>query len=131
MDLQEIAALRNAASSGNVFWNDGTSFYRVKSVPVAPVDHAKNGMPEFIAYINQPRNPGACVALENVEISEFVSMSPIATVDYKSTKELIDMLPELPQRQDSTNEQLKDLYAVATRLGLYDAGDAVRRLAGF
>jgi len=32
-------------------------------------------------------------------------------------------IPELPQRQDSLNDQLEDLIAVANRLGMYDASD--------
>jgi hypothetical protein len=44
---------------------------------------------------------------------------------------MIDLqkLPCLPQRQDSTSDQLTDLIAVANRLGMYDAADAVTQLA--
>ena len=35
-------------------------------------------------------------------------------------------IPELPQRQDSLNDQLEDLIAVANRLGMYDASDFLR-----
>jgi len=35
-------------------------------------------------------------------------------------------IPELPQRQDSTQAQLQDLRAVAERLGMYDAADLLR-----
>ena len=43
-------------------------------------------------------------------------------------EEAMDMsnVPELPQRQDSTYEQLKDLYVVANKLGMYDAADSVK-----
>lgn len=33
---------------------------------------------------------------------------------------------QLPQRQDSTVDQLKDLQQVANRLGLYDAADFLK-----
>ena len=41
---------------------------------------------------------------------------------------MVDMskIPELPQRQDSTYEQLKDLYVVANKLGMYDAADFIK-----
>lgn len=40
--------------------------------------------------------------------------------------ETLKSVPSLPQRQDSTNDQLRDLRAVATRLGMYDAADYIR-----
>lgn len=36
-------------------------------------------------------------------------------------------LPRQPQRQYSTDEQLRALYIVANRLGLYDAADAITK----
>lgn len=45
------------------------------------------------------------------------------------TQELMKLIPELPQRQDSSEAQLRDLLAVANKLGLYDAADAIRALA--
>jgi hypothetical protein len=36
-------------------------------------------------------------------------------------------IPERPQRQDSLNDQLEDLVAVANRLGMYDAADYLQR----
>lgn len=41
---------------------------------------------------------------------------------------LLQRIPQQPQRQDSTHAQLADLYAVAIRLGLYDAADAIRAI---
>jgi len=41
----------------------------------------------------------------------------------------LNTLPLLPQRQDSTKNQIRDLISVADRLGLYDASDIVRQLA--
>lgn len=39
----------------------------------------------------------------------------------------LDDIPEYPQRQDALNNQLRDLHAVANRLGMYDAADLLRR----
>jgi hypothetical protein len=44
------------------------------------------------------------------------------------SNDLLAYLPALPQRQDSTKEQLADLRLVANRLGMYDAADALRQL---
>lgn len=44
------------------------------------------------------------------------------------TKEIIRKIPQQVQRQDSTDEQLRDLQAVANRLGMYDAADAIKVL---
>ena len=41
-------------------------------------------------------------------------------------KEEIEKLNQCPQRQDSTTEQLIDLYVVATKLGFYDAADFIK-----
>ena len=40
----------------------------------------------------------------------------------------LQLVPSLPQRQDSTADQMVDLVAVANRLGMYGAADAVRQL---
>lgn len=40
----------------------------------------------------------------------------------------IAQIPRLAQRQDSTSQQLEDLAAVANRLGMYDAADAIKRM---
>jgi len=42
-------------------------------------------------------------------------------------KKLLDEIPDKPQRQDSTQEQLSDLLAVANKLGMYDAADTIKR----
>ena len=42
--------------------------------------------------------------------------------------DLLASLPAIPQRQDSTKDQLADLIMVANRLGMYDAADALRQL---
>ena len=39
----------------------------------------------------------------------------------------IKKVEQCPQRQDSTQEQMKDLYAVANKLGFYDAADYIRQ----
>lgn len=43
---------------------------------------------------------------------------------------MIDLtpIPTLPQRQDSVSAQLEDLRAVANRLGMFDAADAIAQL---
>ncbi|MEA8593049.1 hypothetical protein PZT57_30850 [Pseudomonas aeruginosa] len=43
-------------------------------------------------------------------------------------KKLLESIPQQPQRQDSTNDQLRDLRAFANRLGLYDAADLIRTI---
>lgn len=35
-------------------------------------------------------------------------------------------IPQLPQRQDSVTEQLRDLFSVANRLGMYDAATHIQ-----
>lgn len=46
----------------------------------------------------------------------------------ESTKEIIRKIPQQIQRQDSTEQQLKELHAVANRLGMYDAADVIKNL---
>lgn len=48
--------------------------------------------------------------------------------DPTTLDEVIRELPRLPQRQDATNDQLRDLWRVANQLGMYDAADAIRRM---
>jgi hypothetical protein len=43
-------------------------------------------------------------------------------------KKLLETIPQQPQRQDRTNDQLRDLRAFANRLSLYDAADLIRTL---
>jgi len=45
-------------------------------------------------------------------------------------EKIISGLPKLNQRQYSTLQQLKYVNAIATRLGLYDASDVIRRSIG-
>jgi len=40
----------------------------------------------------------------------------------------LKVIPVQGQRQDSAREQLADLVAVANKLGMYDAADAIRQL---
>ncbi|WP_019584169.1 hypothetical protein [Thioalkalivibrio sp. ALE16] len=42
--------------------------------------------------------------------------------------DILKAIPVLSQRQDSQSEQLRDLLAVANRLGMYDAADAIRSM---
>ena len=41
--------------------------------------------------------------------------------------EVLKRIEKLPQRQDSLTDQMKDLYNVANKFGLYDAADYIRR----
>ena len=43
---------------------------------------------------------------------------------------MISGLPEWPQSQASLAEQMAELVAIAYRLGLHDAADAVKQMAG-
>jgi hypothetical protein len=43
---------------------------------------------------------------------------------------VIESIPKQAQRQYGTDEQLRHLMRAATKLGLYDAEDAVKRLLG-
>lgn len=47
---------------------------------------------------------------------------------HKTVKLVLDTTPQQIQRQDSTDDQLKDLRVVANRLGMYDAADIIRTL---
>ncbi len=38
-------------------------------------------------------------------------------------EDIVKTLPQLPQRQDATDDQLRDLIPAANRLGCYDAAD--------
>lgn len=48
---------------------------------------------------------------------------------FANWKEFIDSAPKFRQRQDAMNNQLKDLYYVANKLGFYDAADYLRNFA--
>lgn len=43
-------------------------------------------------------------------------------------KKVLQQIPKLVQRQDSTEQQLLDLIPIANRLGMYDAADVIQRL---
>lgn len=47
---------------------------------------------------------------------------------YADLKAVLDRTPHLPQRIDSTDDQLRDVAIFADRLGCYDAADAINRL---
>jgi hypothetical protein len=50
----------------------------------------------------------------------------IAHTNSQVIRQVLNDLPALPQRQDSTIDQLRDLRAIANRLGMYDAADYLR-----
>lgn len=43
-------------------------------------------------------------------------------------KEELNKVNQCLQRQDSLTDQLKDLWTIANKFGLYDAADCVREL---
>ena len=43
-------------------------------------------------------------------------------------QKVIAQIPQQPQRQYGTDEQLRYLKAAANKLGLYDAADAIERM---
>jgi len=42
-------------------------------------------------------------------------------------KNILESIPQQPQRQDSNYEQMRDLIPFANKLGLYDVADMLRR----
>lgn len=46
----------------------------------------------------------------------------------KKLQNLLEEIPDKPQRQDSTGRQLRDLHAVANKLGMQDAADALKNI---
>jgi len=44
-----------------------------------------------------------------------------------SWHEFMSTIPQFNQRQDSTQDQLQDLYNIANRLGFYDAADFLKQ----
>jgi hypothetical protein len=62
-----------------------------------------------------------------------VRRRPVATETPAQQHEtwMVDLLGRFPQRggprQDSLQDQLKDLWAIANRLGMYDAADFIDR----
>lgn len=43
-------------------------------------------------------------------------------------RSILDTIPQQVQRQDSLDEQLRDLVAFANRFGMYDGADLLTRL---
>lgn len=43
-------------------------------------------------------------------------------------REEVEKIKDCPQRQDSTTDQMIDLYQVAVKLGFYDAADYIRKV---
>ena len=68
-------------------------------------------------------------------LREWLGLGPVAPPVKGHTmpsqlKQLLDQIPQMPQRQDSTRDQLADLHAFANRLGLYDAAAAIKAIVG-
>lgn len=64
-------------------------------------------------------------AIIGVEV-RCVNTDPVDRDEYRHA--LLSMVPQLPQRQDSTSDQLEDMVLVAHKLGMYDAADVIRNL---
>lgn len=45
----------------------------------------------------------------------------------EALQKVIDAIPQQPQRQYATDEQLRVLVTVANKLGLYDAADRIEK----
>jgi hypothetical protein len=58
----------------------------------------------------------------------FMALFSPLPIDHELIKKMCDRLPQQPQKQYSTNEQLAVLYYAANRLGLYDAADYLRNV---
>jgi hypothetical protein len=58
-----------------------------------------------------------------VSIEETIDEAALEAEDTARKSKWFSSLPTLPQRQDSLLDQLRDLQAVANRLGMYDAAD--------
>ena len=50
-------------------------------------------------------------------------MSELDDIRLENLRALLKQIPQQPQRQDSTMDQLEDLVAVANQCGMYDAAD--------
>ena len=61
---------------------------------------------------------------------ERVESKPQRPTMPQNLRSVLEKLPQLPQRQDSTAAQLADLRVIANRLGLYDAADAIKTMLG-
>lgn len=54
-------------------------------------------------------------------------VSQVTSSTQLSIPNLLQSVPKLPQRQDSTTDQLRDLYVIANHFGLYDAADVIAK----
>lgn len=45
----------------------------------------------------------------------------------QGTSSTVTKMEQQPQRQDSLNDQLRDLQAIANKLGMYDAADFIQK----
>lgn len=61
---------------------------------------------------------------------ERIDNKPQRPAPPQNLRSVLEKLPQLPQRQDSTAAQLADLRVIANRLGLYDAADAIKTMLG-
>jgi hypothetical protein len=125
-------ALPGAARSGRVVM--GTA----KSLIAAGLVHATRTKPmrgkDVPDRLELAPSPEPCATPGPATIHKSPNTSSIDPCRESSMpdklKELLETIPQQPQRQDSTRAQLADLHAFANRLGLYDAADAIKAIVG-
>ena len=83
---------------------------------------SKSRKVKFVEYINAME---ATVKFDNSAFGTIVSKFDLEAIP--KWKEAIDAMEKMPQRQDSLNDQLRDLVHVANKLGFYDAADHLKR----
>ena len=54
-----------------------------------------------------------------------MKLNEVTMSDFKA---VLSAMPKQPQRQDATNDQLRDLKMVANKLGMYDAADVIQNI---
>lgn len=52
----------------------------------------------------------------------------LVEADREDLKSVLSKLPKLPQRQDGSKDQLRDLIPFANKLGMYDAADVLKTI---
>ncbi len=53
-------------------------------------------------------------------------MNNLQKIKLEKQQEVLSNVESMPQRQDSTRDQLLDLIVVAEKLGMYDAADYLK-----
>ena len=61
-----------------------------------------------------------------ISVEDFLHITNIEENKKQTWRDFYKTMPQFQQRQDSTQEQLQDLYNVANKLGFYDAADFLK-----